>query len=110
MLLHPDCLRNCSFGMLSPPVLCESASYFTGGSRGASGRAGLLGPYIPSSNTTGHASCCATFAGCVLTLLPRLQHVSIFTKTCIFNIVDIFFNSEFNEAENSSFACLLLGL
>lgn len=67
MLLLPDRWRNCSFGMLSPSVLCELARILRGG-RVASGRVGLLGPY-PLLLPTGHASCCATYAECMLTLL-----------------------------------------
>ena len=66
MLLHPDRLRNCSFGILSPPVLCELASYFKGGSREASGRVDLLGPPTP------RAMCPAG---------PLLQHVYVNTFT-----------------------------
>lgn len=60
--------------MLSPPMLRELASYFKRGSGVALGRVGLLGPYIPSSYTVGHVSCCATSAGNMLTLL--LHHHS----------------------------------
>lgn len=86
MLLHLDRLRNCSLGMRSPPVLRELASYFKGGVEKL--QAGLVfwDLISPSSYTTGHASCCATVAECMLTLLPRQQCIPICTKTCIFNI------------------------
>ncbi len=85
MLWHPDRLRIVLLECLTPPVPCELASYFKGEEE-ASGRVGLLGPYIPSSYTTGRASCCATFAECILTLLPRRRRIPSCTQTCILNI------------------------